>query len=60
MSPVYVFEEMRLPMELLASALIFLLPFAKRKPRFGLRVVLGYTAAVLFSLLFSGQRSTAF
>lgn len=52
MSPVYAFEEMRLPMELLASALIFLLPFAEKKPRFGLRAVLGYMAAVLLALLF--------
>lgn len=52
MSPVYVFEEMRLPMELLASALVFLLPFAKKKPHFGLRAAMGYAGAVLLSLLF--------
>lgn len=52
MSPVYVFEEMRLPMELLAAALAFLLPFGARKPHFWLRAVLGYVGAVLFSLLF--------
>ena len=52
MSPVYVFEEMRLPLELLAAALLFLLPYAERKPHFVLRAVLGFLAATLFSLLF--------
>lgn len=52
MSPVYVFEEMRLPMELLASVLVFLLPFAKKRPYWGRRAALGYIAAVLLSLLF--------
>ena len=34
MFPTYCFEEMRLPMELLACLLTFLIPFAPKKPRF--------------------------
>lgn len=52
MSPVYVFEEMRLPMELLAAALVFLLPFGERKPHFWLRATLGYVGGILFSLMY--------
>lgn len=52
MSAVYVFEELRLPMELLAAALCFLLPFSEKKPRFVLRAVLGYAGFSLAALLF--------
>lgn len=49
---VYIFEEMRLPMELLAVALAFLLPFASKKPRFWLRAASGYLLFTLFSLFY--------
>ena len=52
MSPVHVFEEMRLPLELLAAALAFLLPLAEKKERFRQKTVSGIIAAVLFSLLY--------
>lgn len=52
MSPVLCFEEMRLPMELLAISLVFLLPFAEKKPRFRLRAAIGYVFLTLFSLLY--------
>ncbi len=52
MGPVYVFEEMRLPMELLAAVLVFLLPFGEKRQRFFLRAVNGYLALTLFALLY--------
>ena len=52
MSPTYCFEEMRLPMELLACLLVFLIPFAPKKPRFYLRACAGFAALTLFSLLY--------
>ena len=52
MQPVYVFEELRLPIELLAAALLYLLPFAKRKPHFALRAVGGFVFFTLCSLLY--------
>lgn len=52
MTPVYIFEEMRLPLELLSAALLFLLPYAEKKDHFLFRAVSGMIAAVLFSLLF--------
>ncbi|MBQ9269115.1 MAG: sensor histidine kinase [Oscillospiraceae bacterium] len=52
MGPVYVFEEMRLPMELLAATLIYLFPFGERRERFWLRAVGGYVLLTLFALLY--------
>ena len=52
MFPTYCFEEMRLPMELLACLLTFLIPFAPKKPRFYLRACAGFAALTLFSLLY--------
>ena len=48
----YYFEEMRLPMELLACLMAFLVPFAPRKPRFFLRAGAGFAALTLISLLY--------
>ena len=52
MTPVYVFEELRLPMELLTAALVFLLPFGEKKDRFWMRAAAGYILLTCFSLLF--------
>ena len=52
MSAVYVFEELRLPAELYAAALVFLLPFARKRGRFRTRAAAGFLAGLLFSLLF--------
>ena len=52
MGPVYVFEELRLPMELLAATLIYLFPFGERRERFWLRAVGGYVLLTLFALLY--------
>jgi len=49
---VYAFEEMRLPMELLAAMLIFLYPFADKKPHFIPKAIIGYVTATLLSLLY--------
>lgn len=48
----YIFEELRLPIELLAAALIYLVPYAEKKPRFQLRATLGYVGFTLASLGF--------
>ena len=52
MSQVYIFEELRLPMELLAASLIYLLPFGEKRDRFWLRAVGGYVLLTLLALLF--------
>ena len=49
---VYAFEEMRLPMELLAAMLIFLYPFADKKPHFIPKAIVGYIVPTLLSLLY--------
>lgn len=48
----YIFEELRLPMELLSAALIYLLSFAEKKPRFTLRAAAGFVGFTLASLLY--------
>ncbi len=52
MLPTYIFEELRLPMELLAAAMIFLLPFGEKRNQFWLRAVGGYVLLTLFALLY--------
>ena len=52
MLPTLIFEELRLPMELLAAALIYLLPFGEKRGHFLLRAVGGYLLLTLFSLLY--------
>ncbi len=49
---VLLFEEMRLPMELLAAMLIFMYPFAAKKNYFYLKVIIGYISITAFSLLY--------
>ena len=43
---------MRLPMELLAAMLIFLYPFADKKPHFIPKAIIGYIVPTLLSLLY--------
>jgi hypothetical protein len=52
MQAVLYFEEMRLPAELLSCLLVFLLPFAPRKPHFKRKAAVGYAIMVLISLLY--------
>ncbi len=52
MSAVYIFEEMRFPIELLAASLIFFLPFAERKDHFTVKAVTCFFGGALLSLLF--------
>ena len=52
MNPVIIFEELRLPLELLSASLVFFLPFGKKKPGFALKAILAYTATLLLSLLY--------
>lgn len=52
MFAVYIFEEMRLPIELLSATLVFILPFARKKECFILRAVAGFIVVTLFSLFY--------
>ena len=52
MSAVYVFEELRLPLELLAASLCLLLPFGSRRRPFWPRVFLGLLVGTGLALLF--------
>ncbi len=52
MNALYVFEEMRLPMELLVCLLVYLLPFSEQKQRFTIRAAGGYLVLTLLSLLY--------
>lgn len=52
MTPVLAFEELRLPLELFAAMLVFLAPFAEKKPHWILRCILGIFFSCAFSLLY--------
>ncbi|MCR5415776.1 MAG: GHKL domain-containing protein [Pseudobutyrivibrio sp.] len=48
----YVFEEMRLPIELMAATLIFTIPFAQKKSNFLARVITGFVAMTALALMY--------
>lgn len=52
MLPTLIFEEMRLPVQMLAAVLVFLCPCAKQRKHFKIRAAGGYLFIVLFSLLY--------
>lgn len=49
---VYVFEELRFPIELLTATLLFMLPFAEKKSSFYLRAILGLLFTCAISMLY--------
>ena len=50
MTPVLIFEELRFPLELFAAMLIFLVPFAEKKPRFLQRISLCMALCCLLAI----------
>ena len=49
---IFVFEELRFPMELLAATLVFMVPFAQKKPNFFPKIIIGYITFSLVALLY--------
>ncbi len=52
MNAVLIFEEIRLPLELLTALFLFLLPFGERKEHFSFRVIACFLGSTLLAMLY--------